>query len=97
MNNSDEAKATAVSSQETKSIEIDLSTIAKLTFRSSPWLLASIIVALIGSISLPIAKYYELKELITKTNHSIELLSLQIKGEIDLLKEKEKNNKDKKE
>jgi cell division protein FtsL len=73
------------SPQPEKAYELDLHTIGKLVFRTSPWLFVTIIAFFATSIAFSIAKYYELKGLITETNHKIELLRTEIKGSVDLL------------
>lgn len=66
--------------------ELDLHTIARLTFRTSPVLFFGIIAAFVAGIGFPIQKYYELKGAITETNHRIELLQKHIEHNIELLK-----------
>lgn len=68
--------------------ELDLNTIGKVIFKTSPWLFFVIIAAFASSVGFAFAKFYELKELVTKTDTQIQLLRTEINGNIKLLEQK---------
>lgn len=78
-------EGTSPENQPEKTYEVDLHTIGNLVFKSSPALFVAIILTIVGSIAFSISKYYELKELITTTNHSIELLHNDVKSNLELI------------
>jgi hypothetical protein len=81
-------KEAAPEQQSSTTYELDLNTIGKLVFKTSPWLFAIIIAFFASSVGFAFSRFYELKELITKTDNQIQVLRTEINGNIKLLEQK---------